>query len=71
MFKRYTKAKFVGEDYAGDWVLLEHNKVYKGDFLVFDDLTNGMGCVLFSVKRGKMVAQSEKWNWEFSETNRI
>ena len=64
-FKRYCKGIYKGEGFLGEEFVLVPGKTYKGTFLVFDDNRYGLGGVLFSVGKGKLVAQSEKWDWLF------
>lgn len=71
LFKRYGRAKFVGESTMFEWGVLQNGKKYKGEFLVFDDNKYGLGCVLFYIPNGNMSGQSEKWNWEFNKRDEL
>lgn len=64
-FKRYSKAIYRGEDITFSSGELHRNGRYSGSYLVFEDLPNALGAVLFSVTAGKISGQSMKGHWEF------
>lgn len=65
--KRYSRATWRGEDTAFERKELKRGGRYTGDFLVFEDGPNYMGCVLFSVYGGKVAGQAMKNYWEFKD----
>lgn len=65
-FKRYSKAIYRGEDAEFEsGYELRRNGRYTGTYLVFEDLPNALGVVLFSVTSGKVSGKSMKGYWEF------
>lgn len=68
--KVYRKGKWRGDTTITDNDILIQDKIYSGTFLVFQ-LEDEIGCVLFSIHKDDLVAQSQPWLWDFNEKNRI
>lgn len=66
IIKEYRRAKYIGEPFFGEWMVLEPGKTYGGSFLIMPDNIYGEGCVLFHIGKTKgLTGKGDRFDWEF------